>query len=143
MKTITEFLAADHTACDNEFARAEEAALADKWSEAEAAFNKFRDDMAHHFKMEEEILFPELKAAGGPAGPVHVMLMEHAQIKELLKQMAEAVTQKNAKSYGGLSETLLIVMQQHNHKEENILYGMADDILAHEREALIGRLQAV
>lgn len=143
MKTITDFMAADHTACDNEFARAEEAALADDWSEAESAFNKFRDDMAHHFKMEEEVLFPALKSAGGPAGPVHVMLMEHAQIKELLKQMAEAVAQKNASSYGGLSETLLIVMQQHNHKEENILYGMADDILADQREALLGRMQAV
>lgn len=143
MKTIKEFLAADHTACDNEFARAEEAALANNWSEAETAFNKFRDDMAHHFKMEEEVLFPTLKSAGGPAGPVHIMLMEHAQIKELLKQMTEAVAQKNAKSYGGLSETLLIVMQQHNYKEENILYSMADDILAQEGEALIGQMQAV
>jgi len=142
MKTFTDFMAADHTACDNEFARAEEAALADNWSDAEPAFNKFRDNMAHHFKMEEEVLFPALKAAG-PSGPVHVMLMEHAQIKELLKQMAEAVAQKNAHSYGGLSETLLMVMQQHNHKEENILYGMADDVLANERETLLERMQAV
>lgn len=143
MKTISEVLSADHVACDNEFARAEEAALANKWSEAGTAFNAFRDAMAHHFKMEEEVLFPTLKSAGGPAGPVHVMLMEHAQIKELLKQMAEAVAQKNAKSYGGLSETLLIVMQQHNHKEENILYGMADDLLANDRESLLERMQAV
>ena len=143
MKTITEFMTADHTACDDEFARAEEAALANNWSKAETAFNKFRDDMAHHFKMEEEVLFPALKSAGGPAGPVHVMLMEHAQIKELLKQMAEAVAQKNAKSYGGLSETLLIVLQQHNHKEENILYAIADEILAQERDALLDRMQAV
>ena len=143
MKTITDFMASGHTACDNEFARAEEAALNSNWTEAEAAFKKFRDDMAHHFKMEEDVLFPTLKSAGGPAGPVHVMLMEHAQIKELLKQMAEAVAQKNAQLYGGLSETLLMVMQQHNHKEENILYGMADDILANDREALIERMQAV
>lgn len=143
MKTITEFLSADHNACDNEFARAEEAALAENWGKAETAFNTFRDAMAHHFKMEEEVLFPTLKAAGGPAGPVHVMMMEHAQIKELLKQMAEAVAQKNAHRYGGLSETLLMVMQQHNHKEENILYGMADDILANERESLFERMQAV
>jgi DUF438 domain-containing protein len=143
MKTITEFMTADHNACDDEFVRAEEAALAENWSKAETAFNTFRDAMAHHFKMEEEVLFPALKSAGGPAGPVHVMMMEHAQIKELLKQMAEAVAQKNAHSYGGLSETLLMVMQQHNHKEENILYGMADDILANERESLFERMKAV
>ena len=143
MTTITEFMAANHAACDNEFARAEEAALANNWSGAETAFNTFRDDMAHHFKMEEEVLFPTLKSAGGPAGPVHVMLMEHAQIKELLKQMSEAVAQKNVQSYGGLSETLLIMMQQHNHKEENILYGMADNILANECASVLGRMQAV
>jgi hypothetical protein len=34
-------------------------------------------------------------------------------------------------------------MQQHNHKEENILYGMADDILANDREALLNRMQTV
>ncbi|MBI5625841.1 MAG: hemerythrin domain-containing protein [Nitrosomonadales bacterium] len=143
MKTIKEFMAAGHTACDNEFARAEEAALANNWSVAETAFTTFQSAMSHHFKMEEEVLFPTLKSSGGPAGPVHVMLMEHAQIKELLKQMAEAVAQKDAQRYGGLSETLLIVMQQHNYKEENILYSMADDILAQEREALIERMQAV
>lgn len=143
MKTITEFMTADHNACDDEFVRAEEAALTENWGKAETAFNTFRDAMAHHFKMEEEVLFPALKAAGGPAGPVHVMMMEHAQIKELLKQMAEAVAQKNAHRYGGLSETLLMVMQQHNHKEENILYGMADDILANERESLFERMKAV
>lgn len=142
MTTFTEFMSADHTACDNEFARAEEAALANNWNEAEPAFNKFRDDMARHFRMEEEVLFPALKAAG-PAGPVHVMMMEHAQIKELLKQMGEAVTQKNAQSYSGLSETLLIVMQQHNHKEENILYGMADDVLSNDRDALLESMRAV
>ena len=142
MKTFTDFMSADHTACDNEFARAEEAALAGNWEDAESAFNKFHNDMAHHFKMEEEVLFPAISAAG-PSGPVHVMLMEHAQMKELLKQMAEAVAQKNEPSYGGLSETLLIVMQQHNHKEENILYGMADEILANEREALLESMQAI
>ena len=142
MNTFTDFMAADHTACDNEFACAEEAVLAGNWGDAENTFNKFRDDMAHHFKMEEEVLFPAISAAG-PSGPVHVMLMEHAQMKELLKQMAEAVALKDSQSYSGLSETLLIVMQQHNHKEENILYGMADDLLANERDELLKSMQAI
>jgi len=142
MKTIAEHMTADHKACDNEFAVAEEAALSDNWGEAEAAFNTFRDDMMRHFRMEEEVLFPALVSAGGPSGPVHIMRMEHTQIKGLLEQMAAAVTQKNAQEYGGLSETLLIAMQQHNNKEENILYPIADQILANERETLFGRMQA-
>jgi len=143
MPTIAEFMTAEHKACDNEFADAEEAALADDWSKAETAFNAFRDDMARHFRMEEDVLFPTLKSAGGPSGPVHIMLMEHAQIKELLKQMGAAVERKDTQEYGGLSETLLMVMQQHNNKEEHILYPIMDEILANDREALFGRMQAV
>lgn len=143
MNTIAEIMSADHNSCDNEFALAEQAALANNWSEAETAFNAFRNDMAHHFKMEEEVLFPTLIAAGGPSGPVQVMRMEHTQIRGLLEQMAAAVAYKDAEEYGGLSETLLIVMQQHNHKEEQILYPMADQILAAEREALFERMRAI
>ena len=143
MPTIAEFMTADHKACDDQFAIAEEAALTEDWSKAEAAFNAFRDGMARHFRMEEDVLFPSLKSAGGPSGPVHIMLMEHAQIKELLKQMGTTVEHKDAQGYGGLSETLLMVMQQHNHKEENILYPIMEDILGHDREALFVRMQAV
>jgi iron-sulfur cluster repair protein YtfE (RIC family) len=143
MTTIAEFMANDHQACDAKFADAEAAALTDDWGTAEPAFNAFRDDMLRHFRMEEDVLFPALKSSGGPAGPVHVMLMEHAQIKELLKQMGAAVERKDAQEYGGLSETLLMVMQQHNHKEENILYPITDQILAAQRETLLDRMQVV
>jgi len=143
MKTIAEFMTADHKACDNEFATAEEAALTDNWDQAETAFNAFNNDMTHHFRIEEDVLFPALASAGGPSGPVQVMLMEHTQIRDLLEQMAAAVKQKDAQEYSGLSETLLMVMQQHNHKEENILYPIMDQILAREREALFDRIQAV
>jgi len=69
--------------------------------------------------------------------------MEHVQIRDLIGQMAAAMAQKDPQEYSGLSETLLMVMQQHNHKEENILYPIMDQILAREREALLGRMQAV
>lgn len=143
MTTLAEFMTDDHKACDYKFADAETAALTDDWSTAETAFNAFRDDMARHFRMEEDVLFPALKSAGGPSGPVHVMLMEHAQIKELLKQMGAAVERKDAQEYGGLSETLLMVMQQHNLKEEQILYPIADQILAAQLETLLGQMKEV
>ena len=143
MTTIAEFMTSDHKTCDYKFADAETAALAGDWSKAETAFNAFRDDMARHFRREEDVLFPALTSAGGPSGPVHIMLMEHAQIKELLKQMGAAVEHKNAQQYSGLSETILMVMQQHNLKEENILYPITDQILAAQRETILGQMQSV
>jgi len=141
MQTIAEFMSADHHACDTEFAVAEQAALANNWSEAETSFNKFRTGLARHFRMEEDVLFPTLVSAGGPAGPVQVMRMEHAQMNTLIEQMADTLTHQDAHGYGGLSETLLIVMQQHNLKEEQMLYPIADHFLASQREALLGRMR--
>ena len=93
--------------------------------------------MAKHFRMEEEHLFPSLVAAGGPSGPVQMMRMEHAQMNTLIEQMAVALTHQDAQGYGGLSETLLMAMQQHNLKEEQILYPIADNVLPTERDSLL------
>ena len=143
MTTIAEFMTHDHKACDNEFADAEQAAFDGDWTKTEASFNAFRKDMAHHFRMEEEALFPTLQNAGGPSGPVQMMLMEHVQMNELIGDMAAAVAEKDEDKYRGLSETLLIVMQQHNHKEEQILYPIADHILSAQRESVLESMKAV
>jgi len=141
MQTISGFMSADHHACDDAFAIAEQAVMADNRSAAETAFNKFRAELARHFRMEKEVLFPALVSAGGPAGPVQMMCMEHDQMNALIEQMAEALANQDAQGYGGLSETLLIVMQQHNLKEEQILYPLADRVLVAQREALLGGLR--
>lgn len=142
MKTILEFMSATHKTCDDAFALAEEAVLNNQWNEAASAFNLFWHAMDQHFGVEEEILFPALKASGGPAGPVQVMLMEHAQMKDLIEQMSVAIDAKDAKIYAGVAETLLIVMQQHNHKEEQILYPLSDQFLAVQRNELLLRMQS-
>ena len=143
MKTIADFMTHDHKACDNEFADAEQAVFDGDWAKTETSFNAFRSHMAHHFRMEENALFPTLLSAGGPSGPVQMMLMEHVQMNELIGDMATALADKDADKYNGLSETLLIVMQQHNHKEENILYPISDHILSAQRESVLESMQAV
>ncbi|MDO8989732.1 MAG: hemerythrin domain-containing protein [Sideroxyarcus sp.] len=143
MSTIAEFMRADHHFCDEAFALAEQAALDNNWEEAEIRFNHFREDMARHFRMEESELFPTLIAGNGPAGPVQVMRMEHAQMNALIEQMSGAVKHRDAQEYGGVAETLLIVMQQHNLKEEQMLYPMADHFLTAQRETLLGRMRQV
>lgn len=142
MQTIAEYMSAAHHDCDEAFAIAEQAAVSGDWNQAETAFAGFRADMDRHFRMEEDQLFPSLVSAGGPSGPVQMMRMEHAQMNTLIEQMAATLTHRDAQAYGGLSETLLIVMQQHNIKEEQILYPVADHFLASQREELLGRMGA-
>lgn len=143
MQTITKFMSTDHHACDEAFAIAEQAALSGNWNEAETSFSQFRTALTGHFRMEKDLLFPALVSAGGPAGPVQMMCMEHEQMNTLVEQMADTLAHRDAQGYGGLSETLLIVMQQHNLKEEQILYPIADRVLESRREALLGCMRPV
>lgn len=142
MESIIEFMSNDHQACDELFAAAEQAACAGNWQTADSAFNTFHASMMRHFLLEEEHLFPALLAAGGPNGPVQVMNMEHAQMKNLLQNMAVQVASHDQTAYIGLAETLLILMQQHNLKEEQILYPIAQRLLADGWESLRGAMQA-
>lgn len=144
MSTILEFMATDHHACDDLFALAEEAAGNKNWDSARELFGKFQAGMAHHLAMEEEVLFPAFEERTGmSAGPTQVMRMEHEQMRALIADMAAAAEAGNVSAYLGASETLNMLMQQHNIKEENMLYPMADRALGADGEAVIHSMQAV
>lgn len=144
MATILEFLGGDHHACDELFASAEESVGQKNWGGARALFDRFHASMLHHLAMEENVLFPAFEArTGSTNGPTQVMRMEHEQMRELMQDMAHAMIKTDYEGYLGLSETLNILMQQHNMKEENVLYPMTDQVLAGERDNLIRSMEAV
>lgn len=127
MTQITALMTDDHRACDEAFARAETAVSKGKWDDAKSALQTFIEALQAHFDAEESILFPKFEAATGMAGgPTYVMRGEHTEMRSALERMQEALTNHDADEYAGESETLLILMQQHNMKEENILYPMCD-----------------
>ena len=144
MSTIVDFLGGDHRACDDLFASAEVAVAQKNWDSARSLFERFQTAMAHHLAMEEEVLFPAFEARTGMrTGPTEVMRMEHEQMRGLLQEMAGAVTNADESRYLGLSETLNMLMQQHNLKEENMLYPMSDQVLGGERDSLIRAMEAI
>jgi hemerythrin-like domain-containing protein len=141
MPRITDVMSADHHRCDEIFAKAEEAISKGDWDQGGAAFQEFVDAMERHFTMEEGVLFPTFEQRTGmTSGPTQVMRMEHMQMRQLFSEMDESVGQKNQDKYLGLSETLLMVMQQHNAKEEQILYTMADQTLRDEATAVLKQM---
>ena len=144
MSTIMDFLGNDHRACDDLFASAEVAVAQKNWDSARSLFERFQTVMAHHLAMEEVVLFPAFEARTGMrTGPTEVMRTEHAQMRGLLQEMAGAVTNADESRYLGLSETLNMLMQQHNLKEENMLYPMSDQVLGGERDSLIRAMEAI
>ena len=144
MSTILDFLGSDHRACDDLFASAEAAAAQKNWDSARTLFDRFQAAMAHHLSMEETVLFPAFEArTSNSMGPTQVMRMEHEQMRGLMRDMANAVAAGNQNAYLGLSETLNMLMQQHNLKEENMLYPMSDQVLSGDRDGLIRSMQAI
>jgi hemerythrin-like domain-containing protein len=142
MNTITDFLTPDHQRCDTFFADAESAAANGNWGEATSLYNSFVDATLHHFAMEEEVLFPAFdKRTGMLLGPTDTMRMEHRQMNDLMSQMTDAVQQHNKNTFLGLSETLLMIMQQHNLKEEQMLYRMADQMLCDDSSNVVDNMK--
>lgn len=128
---LTQPLRLHHRQCDALFANAEEAAQIGQWSQCQDQLGRFAEDLERHFSSEETLLFPAFEAATGMSGgPTQVMRLEHRQMRELIVQLNEAAAHQDAEGFAGAAETLLVLMQQHNLKEENILYPMCDRALS-------------
>jgi hemerythrin-like domain-containing protein len=141
MSLPTQILPAHHRHCDDLFVAAEESAQRGDWAAAAPAFERFNDQMKAHFEAEEGLLFPAFEAATGMSeGPTQMMRYEHEQMRSLLAQLAEACAAHDGEGYAGVAETLLMLMQQHNMKEENMLYPMCDRALGAEAERVAAEM---
>ena len=141
MNTIRELMSHDHRECDDLFVAVEKAVGDRAWDVSATAFGRFSEAMLSHFKAEESVLFPAFEERTGMRmGPTQVMRGEHMQMCELIGAAEIALSAHDASEYSGYAETLLIMMQQHNMKEENVLYPMCDQNLADQYGTLMPTL---
>lgn len=138
MNTITDYLTKDHKHCDKFFIEAETCASTGLWERAEACFQQFCDALKRHFAKEEKVLFLAFEnAIGSSNGPTGVMRNEHQQIHGIVSMLQDALRRRDQDAFLGHSETLNIMMQQHNLKEESILYLMTDRVLSAQKSEII------
>ncbi len=143
MESIRELMSDDHRLCDSHFAAVEKAVANGAWDKAGEEFSRFKEAVWRHLDAEESILFPAFEARTGMSmGPTRVMRGEHAQMRELIEAAETALAARDADEYSGNAETFLIMAQQHNMKEENILYPMCDQQLMFQLEALVPQLKS-
>ncbi len=127
---IAQYLTEEHRKCDQFYAEAEKAVSEGDWEKAKKLFEEFKEKTLLHFQKEEEVLFPEFEARTGMVmGPTQVMRHEHAQARELIDRLEKALEDKNKEEFLSIGESLMILIQQHNMKEEQILYPMSDQHL--------------
>lgn len=129
---LTVFFEQDHRDCDARWVDVEELLDTRDIEAARPAWQKFDAGMRRHIAMEEEVLFPafELAVRMGSGDPTGTMRMEHKQMLGLLDQIDLAIELGDAEKAIEIGDTLLMLIQQHNTKEEGILYPQAEKVLS-------------
>lgn len=105
--------------------------------EVRAGLERAVAELRWHIYVEEELLFPPLRAAG-MTGPILVMLREHAEMWPILDALDRAL--RDDVDQGVLRapcRELFILLQHHNPKEEQILYPQVDRVLGADASVAI------
>jgi uncharacterized protein (DUF2249 family)/hemerythrin-like domain-containing protein len=123
---VCELLEADHRRLDGLIQAtlaAEESGLEEI---ANRRFEAFLWGTRHHLRMEEEVLYPAVKAVGLPIHqiPGDNLQDQHTEIDTLLEQLA------NISLRSAALQTLRGVLRRHHHHEEYQLYPLCDELLA-------------
>jgi hemerythrin-like domain-containing protein len=109
--------------------------------ESAVEFIRVFADKCHHGK-EEALLFPAMAKAGIPreGGPIGVMLAEHVQGRQHVRDLADAIPGYREKRPDGAAAVVraarhyIDLLGPHIHKEDFILYPMADRVLSEKTQ---------
>ncbi|MCP3688330.1 MAG: hemerythrin domain-containing protein [Gammaproteobacteria bacterium] len=142
MTTITEFFTKQHRDCDTILGQMEQALNEENWESAAQKYDDMKQDIFAHLANEEDSLFPMFtEKSGMRGGPVSVMLGEHIEIKALVERIGTAVSEQDSDEALDTTETLFMFLQQHNVKEEQVLYPMTDEALRDDLHELKGKVK--
>jgi len=132
MGGIKSYFTRDHRVCDETYGALEQAVGTLPDEKVISIWGEFSSAMLRHLKMEEEVLFPAFEEATGMhgAGPTMMMRMEHDQMRSLLGSMGQRVDERDFEGMLDQGDTLFMLIQQHNMKEEGMLYPMAEQHLS-------------
>ncbi len=143
-ENITSFYGEDHDRLDGRFKEFQQTKRSD-FDKAREAFLDFKHGIQRHIIWEEEILFPvfEEKTGMRDSGPTEVMRREHRMIEEALAAIAEGVDRGDVET-DAAEQRLLSVLEDHNRKEEQILYPAIDQITdPDQRRTMFDEMKAV
>ncbi|MCI0607007.1 hemerythrin domain-containing protein [bacterium] len=130
--TISKYYEEDHYRLDGLFKSFQERKRTD-FSRAREYFDQFKFGLRRHSAWEEEILFPffEKKIGEAFSQPVYVMRLEHRQIGKFLELIHNRLWEGDPNTDKEERE-LLVFLEKHNIKEEQILYPAIDNAATQE-----------
>lgn len=100
-------------------------------------------EVAHHFAIEEQALFPLLAGyLGEEEGPLAVMNAEHAAFRELVTGLSTALRSGNREAQRAHAAELVQLLRAHIAKEDQILFPMAARLLSPAEQDEVNRRAA-
>lgn len=90
---------------------------------ARRAIDRYEMELANHFEIEEQILFPAIENALGKLPLVGDLIAQHRQAEDLIAHLRSAPT-------AALLERLCGLLTKHIRREENELFQVAQSRLA-------------
>ena len=143
---VTEYLTEDHHRLEALQNDAFAARTSGDFAAARQIWADFVDGLDRHIRIEEDVLFPlfeERSGMGAETGPTAVMREEHGEIRSLLASITQVIGDANGDAER-LRRSLAYVLEEHHHKEEEVLYPATDSWLSpRESEDLAVRFQAL
>ncbi len=137
MSDAIHMLVKQHLECDDQLNRSVAALQKADLASAGRNFRLFLEFLESHLTLEEQRLFPAFEQATGiTQGPTVVMRDEHQQMRQLSQQAYQAIESGDTETALAILDTLNILIQQHNVKEENILYPMCGGSVPHLKQVL-------
>ncbi len=139
-KTVLGFMGKDHDRLDSIFKKFRSYKNIDK-NKAIKLFHEFKSDLQRHIVWEEEILFPLFeRKTGMNDGPTVVMRMDHNNIKDLLERIINNLNRDIPSK--DLENELVLILTDHNEKEESLLYPWIDNSVNNkEREEIFVKIK--
>lgn len=143
MDTINDHMTADHRRCDAIFEEAERAARAGDLAVLARASSEFLSRITAHIAVEERLLFPAFEERTGMrgGGPTAVMTAEHRAMEALFDEMRAAVAGNDADAYLRASGQMMEILDQHNQKEEMMMYPMLDRVMGGDLAPLLSEVR--
>jgi hemerythrin-like domain-containing protein len=89
---------------------------------ARRAIDRYELELANHFEIEEQILFPAVEKECGSLALVADLIAQHRQLENIIAQLRSAATAE-------LLERLCSLLAGHIRREENDLFQMAQSRL--------------
>lgn len=143
-RSVLDALAWDHDRLDALDEAAFHALATGDAPKARSLFAAFARGLERHIRFEEELLFPVVEERAGfspDAGPTAVMRFEHIEIRARLAEV-EAALATSSSSPARARAQLHAILEDHNLKEEQLLYPLADSVLGpDDSDGLVGRIQ--